>query len=740
MKIENAFVELEEILRFKLNNDNSSHFTINELIEQVELEKQSFSDDYFNYTLKLLSFQERPELEWISKATILFFHSTNYPINLISILLQSCTYFGFHEIISNILVKIPPNLPFEHQCDIYKHHAKYLKNIGDLKKAQAIYRKAIIYSDQNKREDYTAFFIMLYAKLCQDHLQRVGIYVAFHDIAYKRLQKCLKQDNIFSIKRNKLNLWINISKDAYAKAIYTNSPKKADKIFSSISIEDLSNNERKYRIKFRQLECKINYILEDEKKYKKIPKLISDYFDCISAFEIQGNIKAIYIRNIRFVRLLRKIKEKSNSILINSNLYDVALNKAKEAKTDALMLSDTKMAAEALIEIALWEKIQVTESNSQWNNNEQLYNNIIKYLLEAENILTNNRESVITSTYFDIINTLAINFLELGNWDKSLFYYEKLYDYVGVLVKSVTNDEKEIVAALNSKKTNKNLDTNLLPEFQVLSKPELIKLKEKIVVDYKLLLDKLSDYKEKIRQLSEKRLHFHQEKIRLTHKSFSHDLVTIANNMESIINGMDNDEHNLSDLKNKILFENRQIVSKCTEWEKSMESLYELSLFDINIFLNKYIEFDYFKNRGIITFRVENYKFNNPLINFNESILRGILDNLVNNIIQVGKRLNVTNIEIGFGISEDTHYEYLCIDDNVGDYDFFKSNIDSLNFTGKEIQKIASRRSPTEGGRGLSYVRNNIFVLTQIVAPWELLQIKDNIKILKIPFQIKKNE
>lgn len=666
---------------------------------------------------------ESPRLEWISKVIACYLLYKKISINILIKFLKAINYMGLFVVLEIFDEFDISSFSIKEQFDYLKSLAKHYKGKGELKKAQEYYRKAIIVVSNSKNHELLPYSLVLLAKLYSDYWQRKGLYLAFNEIAYKRAKSFIR-------KKNTISRWAQICADSYAKELYPSNPRISEQIFKSLLKKDYGNRDVENRIAFRNLECRIHEYIR-RGKFRELTRVLRKYEELLT--KIENNPKASYIRKVQILAIYRKIDaipdKPTNIPYIINRIKELqneeAIRALEEAIANSRTFNDHKFLVLAYFEKSFWIKALPGEALRSLGEKIKCLEESYKYFSVSD------KSSIINRTYINVIEQLARLHVQQRKWDKALYYYNKLYDYLDFLTETLEGDRGVIDKfILNSK-----WDTeNHYPEFKCLTKKELRKVKESLITDYKELTHRLMSYGEKIKNIQKLHFDYFSEVLLHSGHQLTHDLSQNVTNIQHALNRIYNNytSHNISpDIKATFKAarnETKKAISNIKGYEKlTIDEIISAKEIELVKEISSYVTFAnaHTGDNVLIIFQQENDNIYGELMSF---LINRLLDNLVENCIHVGQRNQISRIIIEIKIAIRNGHVYLDVTDNCEDFDFYQQTIENLN----QNATIYSTKNANGKGNGLSKIKR----LINIKMNWELTPGSGkhvHLKTLKIP-------
>jgi hypothetical protein len=710
-------------------------FNFSEVTRETFKELRESGNEYGNFDLDYdiidrwldpVSYEwyyEKPPLFWYASALAAYFHCKNISFKTRLRLMRAANYYGDFDLVIQLASFCNGNANnAEAFFKIAQQEAKAFKNKGDFNKARVILRSLLSKSYLEKKEAHIAYFLMLYAKLCNDYQQRMGWHIAFHEISYNRMRAIF--DKSSEQYRRAIRRWIEVCLDSYAKAIYHNDYKMGEKLYQKLLDNNKSHNDAYVRIRAHLLEARILKIIANNRPedIDILEENLIGLYNLIRITEKLGNIRASNVRRIHFIQFAREIEEwrltqriKKRINIIQQLVDGEAILEAENVKNNSISISDWKTAAISAYEKSKWLKFS---SGKQPGSGEVKSQKIIDSLYEVMKILTQESEELIPPIYHDVLMALAEAYVEMRKWDLASVYYNKSYKYCKYLIIELKNDEEEILNAIKNKKGEYNSD-EIAEEFQVLEVKELENIREKLIVDYKVLVERLIDIGEHIHSLQFEQISKEIIRSKQLSRDFRyHDLASGLRHMQIKAKGQPEIHDALE-----------SFVIKLEEWAKKEPERVEPR--------EMYISKKELENAINSDVKLEKYKQNIKLdgtdkqvflVIFNEVLLHILLGTLIINVVESAQRNEITEHKIFIRIRDDNSIISLIIQDNTGDIFFFEKAINALN----QNLPVPSRRGKN-GGQGLKLIKELIKELTGLTQNWDLNRINNDTKEIIIP-------
>ena len=662
---------------------------------------------------------EKPPINWYATCLAIYFH--RYPISISSRcrLMRAANYYGDSELVAELAYDKPLEAMQNIKTISYeldKQKAKGFKNVGDFANARKVYLDVIEKAIRDGAKDYLAYFLMLYAKLCDDYQQRQAWYFALHKIAHDRLKNIPGSDS-------RLKRWQEISAESLARLNFSRDPEGSEKLFSKLMKEHNKIDDGYVRMHahyyYNRILYRINSIETNELRI--LEKDLNFFAETIGYAKYLHNVRAVNVRQAQLIMLSRKIEQwrrikgiTTQIPLIRDLVEGEAFVILDVVIDGANSLSDWKTAAFAAYEKAAWTRLELFDSSHI--RKRKLYELIVSHLDTARLILSKPKD-LLSRIYHDVLLGLSETHLEMGNLSDASHYYRVAYEHCKHLSISVEEDEKNLIKADRILDNNNEPADSVSPELRDLTKAELGNLFQEFRIDYKVLLSRMIDIGERLQLLQMEQIATTMAKsIKLSSHFRYHDLAMNLKHLKESAKELPEIFQGLEDFENQL-----------KDWSCSEHSMFEIRKMDLKneIRLSVKNALRFRKFRDIINLN----KLGKDIIfvKFNESILLNILSNLVVNSIQCGERNGIEDINIVINIINQKGIAFLSVSDNAGDIEDFKDVIHCLNTN----NPIRSKRGP-EGGNGLKTTRDIIRHLSGLMINWELNEI-DNMKELIVP-------
>ena len=255
------------------------------------------------------NFSERPSLRWYARAIVVHLSERALPERARRRMLRAANYYGDYSLVHDLAAPILPLEFSAYHFDALKQAGKAFKNSGEFEKARSCYRRAIELASRNHQEDYIAYFLLLYAKLCDRYQQRSAWYRAFHRIAHERLHHLASAGG-----EPRLTRWCQIADDALGKAIYSASAtdgEEASKLFER-ALQNASAESDAYVRVVLALNAKRFFFAACVLGAPQDPALLRSDLDALLGLtrvaRRLGNERAWAVRRVQYLQIARQIR------------------------------------------------------------------------------------------------------------------------------------------------------------------------------------------------------------------------------------------------------------------------------------------------------------------------------------------------------------------------------------------------------------------------------------------------
>ena len=533
-------------------------------------------DNRINQELNISHYEwrsEKPPLNWYSLCLTCYFIFKIMPFDKLILLMKSANYYGNYRLVIDIFKNDKKiRQPVKDQCRYYKEVAKAYKNMGRFEDSRIIYREILDLTFQEHKNTYHSYYLMLYAKLCNDYQQRQALYIGLHKIAYSRIRQHNKRCNI----NKRFDNWEYISKDSYAKSIFFEDRELSTKYYNELLSCDVISQDSLIRIKSHFYELSILRIIKGGCFSMSDTEMVllnyNNYKTLLDDIKVRDNDRASNVRNIQYLRLSRSIIEwaRVNNIAVGTEFNDLmrgeAIALSKLISNSSNRYNDWKTSVYAMMEIPYW--LHIT-TNHEKNDDE--YEESIECLNKAKNILTCKYKSYLSEAYYDVLTLLAENYINIKDWGNASNAYKEIYEYSKIIFNIVKQDEMLIDIALKGESIKHLNSVNILPEFKTLNYSELNEIKKRLAIDYKYLCDRILFMSDRLYSLRMAQIAYSTQKTVQTTTSFKY-------------HALSEELRKLSDETNHLPIINERIKKFNTflkRWSKEEQYIYEILEIDL---------------------------------------------------------------------------------------------------------------------------------------------------------------
>ncbi|MBF0294767.1 MAG: HAMP domain-containing histidine kinase [Magnetococcales bacterium] len=665
---------------------------------------KKFSD--FSLSLPTCEFES---LSWLSEAITTISLCHFLPLKYLTQICNVMDYYGLFFLSIEIAEKHVDQFSIgtEERFQLLKIIAKSYKNDSKFEEARKWYRQAIQEAHDCGNKFYIDYFLLLFAKLCNDFQQRQGWYITYHKIAYQRFAKNAK----FEKKPDPFNTWRSICVDSYSKALYNYFPKIAERNFRQLLNDPDLPASRESRIKSHLYSCRIiKQIMTDRSLNEAvIYKNLSNFKKVVDSLRPEWNRLAYSVRLVQYFELVRNVADK----LYNKNkgtiyndfqgwLFPYCHSDLLEAYQSSELLSDWKTSSRISYEIAKYYQILIKLSCV---NDQALlvsyYKKIRESLVVCINILDKKSEKL-PDLYVSALLDLADLEHKSNDYTSSANYCLKAYDFVKKLSLGVQNDESSLEKAMS------RFETEVPSEFSVLTLSEKKALLESLRQDYRVLLQRMLLIAEKLHDIQKDRIA----------KDFNNFASSLYNHLG--LHTLSNIVTSVDILSNRLDGRIKELQQQVKDMRSQGDNLFPVKAINVYDVVDKYLNtlkqrmsYDLFVN-------INNIIDKNCMINFNEELFVTLIKNIIYNAEKIidAAKIDESKVNISFSNRVTSGVFSLEYCDNLGNFDEFFNVIDRIN---NNIEIIDNPSNGISGsGVGLLYSKRAIMLVSKI-APAELL-------------------
>jgi len=251
---------------------------------------------------------ERAPMSLYAKIMILVLLNISIPSVYLSHVCKMLNYYGNYDVVISIL----QNKDLSCSSNFYrlqKHLVKALKRLGSYRDALCECRKAINHAIAESNEIEIFFFLMLYAKLCDDYHPKKGMHIFYHEKAFLRIQR-VTISKLSSEKRRHAKRTPEICMDSYAKVLCETNQDAGIKLYKNMFKLHQKKDDTRIRLEanyyISQLQMLINTFTFQN--YGKITRYLSMFEEITDqSLHIYGNEIAYAVRICQYVTLCRKL-------------------------------------------------------------------------------------------------------------------------------------------------------------------------------------------------------------------------------------------------------------------------------------------------------------------------------------------------------------------------------------------------------------------------------------------------
>jgi hypothetical protein len=635
---------------------------------------------------------EKPPLGWYCLCLSYYFYCDDLPVDVLIMLMRASNYYGNYEHVEEIYnSESVEKLDIKRRSEYLKQVAKAFKNMGMFVESQRVYREILGITSGKYRNTYHTYYLMLYAKLCNDYQQRQAFYIALHKISYDRIKKYNDEKRVSGIPK----VWEYISKDSYAKSIFNE-----DSVLSMILYGDLLSLgdikiDSLVRIKAHYYELKIISLIskgKDEYEYGKVLQYYADFKEIFNDLRESDNVRANNVRQIQYLRITRLIinylggiKDLKLPAGIDDLLNGEAMSLANYVYASSKFFNDWKTCVYAKVEMSFWGDM-CGESGGEYLIAER-----IVHLENAKVILAEKYKAHLSGIYYDVLFGLAENYIKIRDWANASNAYKEIYEYSKNLIKVVEHDEQMVDMVINIKYDDRDKNKCIDPEFWTLNNREINEIKKRLSVDYKYLLDRMIFVSDRLYSLGMAQAANTAQKTMELSRSFKY--------------------HSLSERLRKLLIDtvnNPEVYGKIMafdddlkKWKNEEINMFEIRDIDVKKELIRAID----EYLTVDADRIKICGVEDGKIRFNEFVLRKILDGLILNTVESARRNKVIEYTVQVGAFITEKICYLWVGDNTGDCESLSKSVELIN-SNQDINVIKAR------AKGLYLIKEMIGQLT----------------------------
>lgn len=662
---------------------------------------------------------ERPPLDYYCRLLTVFGLGLPLAFDSAWALMKAANYYGDSQLVLDLATRLRPDPADDRVFSVLKETAKAHKNSGGFTEAQQCYRDALSFCEKGRDDTVIAYFLMLFAKLCNDYQQKLGWHLALHEIALRRLERAAEDGAVAAgrLAAEKRARWLQICRDSYAKAVYRERPNEAEDLFHQVLSLPWLGEELRLRIEARHIEARMLHLYTGSERQSR--DLMQEADGYLRRFrEIRdrliecGNIRASTVRRVQFLKLTREALawsealggEIPTAVELGSGGAAMEASSAREA---ALDLSDTKTAALASIEIAMWNDFDSKRRRSG-RTGDVVPATVIEQLEAARSILEDGslRDYEV---YPAILESLGSAHARMRNWSAATEAYELALARCEAAIESVEEDDRSLRAVLAREGPREH-------ELEHFADAELQLVLDRLRLDYRVLLIRMRDLGRSLR--STHVVHM-AEAVRRQ--------ISLSNFRYHEIKGCLDDLEQIDD-RNEMTTRLTELKDQLIRWVNEENDNWRVMRFDLGAAVQRILDNPrtFVDFQGII--RLASFQDRRMEADFDEYFLGLILKNLLENIRDVAKRRNLKEYGACIDLHRDDEIVYLRMDDDVGERERLEEVVGKLN-----ARLPVPSFKEGGGGEGLKLVKKSIEALTGLNQDWQVKGIDERWKSLRLP-------
>jgi len=627
---------------------------------------------------------ERPPLSWYATAVASFELLRRLPGTLALRLMSAGNYFGDSALVRDVVTAVEASGVAADRWEVLKQSAKAHKNAGHFTGAREVYGEALKLARKARSNDREAYFLLLYAKLCDHYEQKIAWHRALHRIAYERLLRLCKRPRA----SKQIVRWLQIAEDTYAKVLYASDPETAESLFESAIEKAPPGTDAHIRVLAHLCEARLSHGTGLTNREEVLGILEGT----IDEARTLGNDRAWYVRSLRYLQVCRK--------LYASRAFDAqalpslvplldgeSVSRLNAIVTASNLHSDPRSTALALYERAEWRLIMTGTERPERRRERAIVDleEAMKHLQGCHDLMVNIYHAVITS--------LGECYAASHQWSDALAIYEGAYSHCRASLAVVESNERAL----------ENGQWDGSPELSLLTDDERTKLTADLRHDYRLLSRRALDLGERIQ--------FAQRE-RLVESAFR---VVSRGQVEC---------HSLaSEIRKLPIQSSPEVDALLTKIERLLRDWQTNRLEDDLKVVDVAREIDHIIKGFAFVKRARTDQ--GPIqIRASREILTVLVTCIVENVAQVAPI--GPEVILSLEVKEDR--VYLNAKDNAGDIDHFQQVIDAINAGRRAESKRDSR-----GGFGLNKIKTDMAATMYVKEPWSVHPIENGWKCLTIP-------
>ena len=642
---------------------------------------------------------ERPPVPWYAGAIAASMLVRSVPVDLMCNLLRTANYFGDYKLVHILAARLEP-LNDRVCFDVLKQSGKGHKNNGDFELARECYRRALNLAYVAQRHDYVAYFLLLYAKLCDRYQQRSAWYQAFHQIAHNRL-KALHQagwDN------PRLDRWLQISEDALAKLLYprANHQVEGETLFERALSRTRPDGDACIRVLWHRFEARTAQSLSVQAKPNmvEISSNMAELLRLVHLAKQRGNDRAWIVRRLQYLQLARKIIQQCGDArlgFLGPFFEGEGIEEARRIERASRKLNDHRTTAMASFERAKWR--QLAPSFGAQPDPAA----VIEDMEVARGILMASQDWMF-DLYYDVVMDLGDAYEQSEEWSSAIRLYERAYDYCKDLQNGIEIDEERIDPAQRG-----SFDTAPI-EIRLLGSSERQTLCENLRHDYRVLLQRTLKLGERIQTAQNGR------RVQSAKRRFGLGPVRYHDIARKLT-------EELPDQGVKVAKVMGQISKLLVDWRMADHDR-DLRRIDLPQEIVRLVKRHTWKG----TIDTGDLVDRHLVVNSDEELIEFLLYNLLQNAEDAAERARRTEYNVKINLNVVGGIVYLGVEDNVGDAEVLSEVVERVN----KRERPHSRRS-TSGGAALFCLHEYLVDALMLEQRWTVRILDSDKKELILP-------
>jgi tetratricopeptide (TPR) repeat protein len=637
---------------------------------------------------------ERPPLDWYAGAVAAHLLQFELPAAIGEHLLSAANYYGDFALVHALAAPLAATASTDTHFESLKQAGKAYKNIGDFERARTCYRSALLHASVRRDDALVAYFLLLYAKLCDHYQQRIAWHRALHRIAHRRFE-ALRESH----RGDHFARWLQISEDACAKV----DPTDAERLFARAERGVVFGTDAYVRTSWHRKEWEINnHLARPELPIQgDVERWMSDLVELTEMAAELGNERAWNVRMLQYTQIARKLGERFTNrgvpppAILVPLFEGSALVHIADVERGARKLSDRRTIAMAASEQARWRLLLARESSRGVLDHDR--EAAIRDLEEASAQLTLSTDWMF-DIYYNVTVELGELYAQMGRWPLAVRLYKDAYHYCKRLVTGIEDDEKKLAIIGESDS----------PELSVLTPDERSELCGELRHDYLVLLGRALDIGERLERVQTERME-HAQALRIRRGAMRYHRISEVLRQADPVRG---EPRQISE----VLVEVDDLLF---QWKKSDHS--DVRSIDLASQIRRIakdwsqVGFNRLEQRSVV-------------LEFEDELLEYLISTVVHNALEAAERARIPRCMIELDLVERDGIVYLAAHDDVGNIDQLKSAVAMVNQ--RELPR--SERGPG-GGEGLLHLREYMMKALDLPQPWLVESRTDGWKTILIP-------